>query len=413
MALLTDRLQISAVTTNDFVHIVDVDDTSENPAGSSYKAEVSQVFDALTGYPLSQIITENVSSVSQVDINSNNSNDVTLVKGGGNLGIGVSPSYKFHLSGSTSLSQVYFNDISTSPSLIFNSNSTQLPFMGVNITPSNYGLTFGVRGLNETLYSGYGSTGDTFIYSSSVARGLNIINQPGISSPDYIRFYAGSNPSLSSSQIHIQGSGLTLGYVGINNEIPESLLDVSGFTGNSQFRLRTPYTPSGSGDTTGGEGEISWDNDGLYVKTSLGWGQSSLDYSFGSPTSQLYNLTITIPSADVLQLFTTPYTLVPAVVGKIIVPIVVVGTLSYNTTQYATNGNLYTAFPSSTRGLNYVTGSDFLFSSVLTNGSFLPQGPNTGLIQYIPSEPLTISCENGNPTAGDSDIVIGVLYTLI
>jgi len=50
MALLTDRLQISTLTTNDFVHIVDVDDTSENPAGSSYKAEVSQVFDALTGF---------------------------------------------------------------------------------------------------------------------------------------------------------------------------------------------------------------------------------------------------------------------------------------------------------------------------------------------------------------------------
>jgi hypothetical protein len=45
MAFLTDRTLATGVTLNDLIHIVITGDTSQNPAGSSYKATISQVTD--------------------------------------------------------------------------------------------------------------------------------------------------------------------------------------------------------------------------------------------------------------------------------------------------------------------------------------------------------------------------------
>jgi len=51
MALLTDRTlaQSSAITPTTLIHIVTTGDTSQNPAGSSYKAELQQLATVLTG----------------------------------------------------------------------------------------------------------------------------------------------------------------------------------------------------------------------------------------------------------------------------------------------------------------------------------------------------------------------------
>ena len=43
MAFLTDRTLATGVTFNDLIHIVITGDTSQNPAGSSYKATIQQV----------------------------------------------------------------------------------------------------------------------------------------------------------------------------------------------------------------------------------------------------------------------------------------------------------------------------------------------------------------------------------
>jgi hypothetical protein len=59
-----------------------------------------------------------------------------------------------------------------------------------------------------------------------------------------------------------------------------SKLDISGTTGYQQLRLRNSYTPTTSGDTNGEIGDISWDDNYIYVKTNSGWGRSSLDYGF-------------------------------------------------------------------------------------------------------------------------------------
>ena len=50
MAFLTDRTLASGVTLNDLIHVVITGDTSQNPAGSSFKATIEQVKDALTPF---------------------------------------------------------------------------------------------------------------------------------------------------------------------------------------------------------------------------------------------------------------------------------------------------------------------------------------------------------------------------
>jgi len=45
MAFLTDRTSATAVTFTDLIHIVNPNDTSQNPAGSSFKATIQQVTD--------------------------------------------------------------------------------------------------------------------------------------------------------------------------------------------------------------------------------------------------------------------------------------------------------------------------------------------------------------------------------
>lgn len=50
MALLTDQIFATGVTSNDLIHIVITGDTSQNPAGSSFKASIGQVISLVTGF---------------------------------------------------------------------------------------------------------------------------------------------------------------------------------------------------------------------------------------------------------------------------------------------------------------------------------------------------------------------------
>lgn len=106
---------------------------------------------------------------------------------------------------------------------------SELVFSSI-ISPDAGGVTIGCRGLTEPSFPGYGKQGDGFIYSSVDQNGINIISQP--TSPqttdDYIRFYAGNDANGTTPDVHIQGSGLTRGYIGIQTETPTTELDVNG-----------------------------------------------------------------------------------------------------------------------------------------------------------------------------------------
>lgn len=53
-------------------------------------------------------------------------------------------------------------------------------------------------------------------------------------------------------------------------------VDITSTTGYNQLRLRTSYTPTGTGDTNGNVGDVSWDDGFIYIKTSTGWKRSQL-----------------------------------------------------------------------------------------------------------------------------------------
>jgi hypothetical protein len=100
-------------------------------------------------------------------------------------------------------------------------------------------LSFGVRAWDDITYSVYGKKGDAFIYGGIETNGVNIISNDGAASSgeDYIRFYAGqstgTNNGTNAADIHIQGSGATRGYIGVNTNTPTKQIDVNG---NGRFR---------------------------------------------------------------------------------------------------------------------------------------------------------------------------------
>ena len=137
-------------------------------------------------------------------------------------------------------SRLYYDPTSVGGSLSI-SGATNLPRFTLIVPPY---LTkplalgsMGIRAWNDTLYSGYGKVGDMHIYASNSANGLNIINQgPGTNTEDYIRFYAGRD-ALFNPDIHIQGSGVTRGYVGIGTSSPSEKLDVNGKTKTTTLQV--------------------------------------------------------------------------------------------------------------------------------------------------------------------------------
>ena len=66
MALLTDRTLATGVTLSDYIHVVIPSDISQNPAGSSYKATVSQVADVFSNLFVNQSGDTMTSDISQL-----------------------------------------------------------------------------------------------------------------------------------------------------------------------------------------------------------------------------------------------------------------------------------------------------------------------------------------------------------
>jgi len=114
------------------------------------------------------------------------------------------------------------------------SGDTNLPRFGVigapSVTRPSFNILMGVRTYDDVTFPGYGKVGDTFIYASNEANGLNIINRQtsGSTLEDYIRFYAGQDANGTTPDIHIQGTGSTRGYVGFGITNPTEMVDISG-----------------------------------------------------------------------------------------------------------------------------------------------------------------------------------------
>jgi hypothetical protein len=227
MALLTDQILASGVTLNDFVHVVITGDTSQNPAGSSFKATIQQVANAIgvSGFsggtvPFATNFTNGLSAntfSATTYLNLPNTTGAYLPLSGGTI------------TGSTT--QMVFNPNVNSSQLNV-SGTTGLPMLQASIAPylssSSASIQIGMRTWNQVGNPGYGKVGDGFVYASNETNGLNIINRQGTGTEDYVRIYAGQDANSTIPDIHVQGSGSTRGYVGFGTTTPIEKVDVAG-----------------------------------------------------------------------------------------------------------------------------------------------------------------------------------------
>jgi len=110
---------------------------------------------------------------------------------------------------------------------------------------------------------------------------------------------------------------------------------------------------------------------------------------------------ISLSSAELLNLFTTPKTIVSAPgSGKIVLPLAYVVNFIYGSIAYATNTSLRSRNP---------TGTTVSLFNINAGSSSITK-LDGGSITAIENEKLEIFVNAGNPTAGDSTMTVGVYY---
>lgn len=122
------------------------------------------------------------------------------------------------------------------------------------------------------------------------------------------------------------------------------------------------------------------------------------------------SVAVTLSTAQILALNTTPITLVAAVAGYAIEAVSVSVKLDYNSVAYATNTNLL--IMTDTAGNPQYKRDSLLTQTVDVVWKFPEVAPTTGT-QLIANKALTATVATGDPTAGNSPITIFVNYRLI
>jgi hypothetical protein len=136
-------------------------------------------------------------------------------------------------------------------------------------------------------------------------------------------------------------------------------------------------------------------------------------FGTGAGGASLLTASVRVTSAQVKNSGITPVNIIAATAGKTIIPLMSWLEMTFNSVAYATHGNLSLKFPSASKSLFYISETNFLFSTASSNCVFPIDSALAGARQFIQGEALKLSTEFGNPTAGDSDITVNVVYLLI
>jgi hypothetical protein len=116
--------------------------------------------------------------------------------------------------------------------------------------------------------------GISFFNSAGGVQMASIEAIPGTSySASQLRFFVANSSKVRTQRMVIDVNG----NVGIATTSPTAKLHIQGTTGYNQLRLATSYTPTSSSDTNGNVGDVAWDDNFIYIKTSsAGWKRASL-----------------------------------------------------------------------------------------------------------------------------------------
>ncbi len=199
---LTDRQLISGVTLTDLLHFVVTGDTSQSPAGSSYKGSVEQLFNGFSSYTCSTpLLLDTVNAcTSAITINGNviiNGSATTI---------------------NTEVIQSKDNNI------VLNYSGTHLTAIGGGITLEDGQST----GVDSRIYT---DSNGTWLFDPGLSASTGTIDTLSACTGVYTSNLYGCSP------LHIEPSGLNDVYivenggnVGIGTTSPTEVLDVSGNT---------------------------------------------------------------------------------------------------------------------------------------------------------------------------------------
>lgn len=160
MALLTSRTLATGVTGTDLIHIVITGDTSQNPAGSSYKAEIDQVKNYLSNYFISSTGNTSASCITDLYVtNVYGCSPITIHDSVQSVGSSSTGNTSFAFGGGVSA----FGDYSHSEGLFTTSLGVASHTEGVSTYAGLYGYnsTSIVSGV-ITLDSSYGDVTNQF-----------------------------------------------------------------------------------------------------------------------------------------------------------------------------------------------------------------------------------------------------------
>ena len=135
-----------------------------------------------------------------------------------------------------------------------------------------------------------------------------------------------------------------------------------------------------------------------------------------SGVSNQYYTEIIIPTASVLTANATPYTLIAAPGASLGIEVISVnGTMTLPGVAYATNGISDIIIDTATVPQFSKPANGFLFGTVARTIKFDEYSTALGTTdtQIIANKALMFKVRTGNPTAGTTDIKIGVLYRII
>jgi hypothetical protein len=189
--------------------------------------------------------------------------------------------------------------------------------------------------------------------------------------------------------------------------------DTSVWARSGGFVLPLEFSDKLRVDTAQIDGNIYPDGIGV----NIGRSDAKFDTVFANVVSStcacVHTVKLEILSADVLQLNTTPLTIVPAQgAGTVIEVISASASIDFNSVAYATNTPLQLSFGGD--AVLGQIGSNFLASTVSKKtSSFTQQSSTAGQTQTIENAALVVTNSSGDPTAGDSDITIYLTYIVV
>jgi hypothetical protein len=134
--------------------------------------------------------------------------------------------------------------------------------------------------------------------------------------------------------------------------------------------------------------------------------------NYKMPNCRIQCASLTIASADVLQLNSTPLTIVDAPGAGYAIEVLSTSiNLTYNSAAYATNTTIQVeSNGATTPQFRLLNGINQTISSHRSLGRYVSANTET---QIIENADLMVTVASGDPTAGDSDIEILVLYRII